>query len=80
MQIDPHSGALIDQRAHVQAISEAMHHGDMNMDGVTDTADLGMLMGRFGWSAEGATPVVDQRKPKQPTPGVGSKLSGAVED
>jgi Tol biopolymer transport system component len=80
MQFDPHSGALIDQRAHVQAISEAMHHGDMNMDGVTDTADLGMLMGRFGWSAEGATSVVDQRKPKTAAPGVGAKLSGAVED
>jgi len=27
----------------------AMNHGDINLDGVTDTADLGILIGNFGW-------------------------------
>ena len=30
-------------------LEEAMHHGDVNMDGSTDTADLGILLGNFGW-------------------------------
>ncbi len=30
-------------------LEEAMHHGDVNMDGATDTADLGILLGNFGW-------------------------------
>ncbi|MCB9839063.1 MAG: hypothetical protein H6813_06965 [Phycisphaeraceae bacterium] len=29
----------------------AMTHGDINMDGVTNTADLGILLGAFGWSS-----------------------------
>lgn len=31
------------------AMLEAMSHGDINMDGRTDTADLGVLIGNFGW-------------------------------
>jgi hypothetical protein len=34
-----------------QRLLDAMDHGDMNMDGVTDTADIGLLLGWFGWSA-----------------------------
>lgn len=30
---------------------DAMQHGDINMDGVTDQADLGILIGQFGWTA-----------------------------
>lgn len=32
-------------------IDEAMQHADLNMDGRTDTADLGILLGSFGWVA-----------------------------
>jgi hypothetical protein len=28
----------------------ALDHGDLNMDGKTDTADLGVLLGNFGWN------------------------------
>jgi len=28
----------------------AMDHGDLNMDGYTNTADLGILLGNFGWT------------------------------
>jgi hypothetical protein len=33
------------------AMLEAMSHGDINMDGRTDTADLGVLIGNFGWQS-----------------------------
>jgi len=33
------------------AIENAMLHGDLNMDGKTDTADLGILIGNFGWTS-----------------------------
>ena len=33
-------------------IQNAMDKGDINMDGVTDTADLGILLGNFGWIAQ----------------------------
>lgn len=33
-----------------QAIINAMIHGDINMDSVTDTADLGILLGNWGWT------------------------------
>ncbi len=32
-------------------LQEAMYHGDINLDGITDTADLGILVGFFGWAA-----------------------------
>jgi hypothetical protein len=32
-------------------MQEALNHGDLNMDGVTNTADLGILIGNFGWIA-----------------------------
>lgn len=35
----------------VAAMLEALSRGDTNQDGVTDTADLGMLIGNFGWVA-----------------------------
>jgi|GEM_PF-1061458 len=31
------------------AMQEALSNGDLNMDGVTNTADLGLLIGNFGW-------------------------------
>jgi len=31
-------------------LEQAMSHGDINMDGATDTADLGLLIGAFGWT------------------------------
>ena len=34
----------------IQQMEEAMSHGDLNMDGKTDTADLGVLLGNFGWA------------------------------
>jgi len=34
------------------SIEDAMGHGDINMDGATDTADLGILIGNFGWTAQ----------------------------
>jgi hypothetical protein len=30
-------------------MQEALDNGDLNMDGVTNTADLGLLLGNFGW-------------------------------
>jgi hypothetical protein len=33
------------------AMEQALDHGDINMDGLTDTADLGLLLNWFGWSA-----------------------------
>jgi len=33
------------------AMEDALNHGDLNMDGKTDTADLGILIGNFGWIA-----------------------------
>ncbi len=33
----------------VARLHEAMAHGDINVDGRTDTADLGVLIGNFGW-------------------------------
>ncbi|MCB9839062.1 MAG: hypothetical protein H6813_06960 [Phycisphaeraceae bacterium] len=32
-------------------ILNAMNHGDINLDGITNTADLGILLGNFGWTA-----------------------------
>jgi len=32
-------------------MQEALQHGDLNMDGSTDTADLGILIGNFGWDS-----------------------------
>ena len=34
------------------AMLEALNHGDLNMDGTTNTADLGLLIGAFGWTAQ----------------------------
>ena len=31
-------------------MQEALNFGDLNMDGVTNTADLGILIGNFGWT------------------------------
>ena len=42
----PHSGAEDPSEAQ---LADAMSHGDINMDGKTDTADLGILLGNFGW-------------------------------
>jgi len=28
---------------------DALDHGDLNMDGVTNTSDLAILIGNFGW-------------------------------
>jgi len=33
-------------------MQNALDHGDLNMDGVTDTADLGVLLGNFGWNGQ----------------------------
>ena len=33
----------------VAAMQNALNNGDLNMDGVTNTADLGILIGSFGW-------------------------------
>ncbi len=33
------------------AMQQALDHGDLNMDGLTNTADLGILLGSFGWTA-----------------------------
>ena len=35
----------------VAAMQNALNNGDLNMDGVTNTADLGILIGAFGWIA-----------------------------
>lgn len=37
--------------AAIQLMQESMLHGDINVDGKTDTADLGVLIGNFGWSS-----------------------------
>ena len=42
----PHSGAEEPSKAQLE---DTMSHGDINMDGKTDTADLGVLLGNFGW-------------------------------
>ena len=47
---------MLDLDAHeeppnVLVIQDAMYHGDINLDGITDTADLGILVGFFGWAA-----------------------------
>ncbi len=31
---------------------QALLHGDINMDGITNTADLGIMLGSFGWRAD----------------------------
>jgi hypothetical protein len=33
-----------------ELILNAMNHGDINLDGRTDTADLGIMLGNFGWT------------------------------
>ncbi len=38
--------------AQIEQLENAMSHGDINMDGKTDTADLGVLLGNFGWIGE----------------------------
>ena len=45
----PHDGGSTDPLE--TQIEEAMSNGDINMNGVTDTADLGILLGNFGWTA-----------------------------
>ena len=51
---DPHSGANNGSGAgsggEVELMQEALDKGDLNMDGRTDTADLGVLLGNFGWN------------------------------
>jgi hypothetical protein len=42
---DAGSGASGD----VAALELALDHGDLNRDGVTNTADLGIMLGSFGW-------------------------------
>ena len=49
----PHDGSGMDDTGDAGAIAqmeEAMSYGDLNMDGKTDTADLGVLLGNFGWA------------------------------
>jgi len=38
--------------AAAQLMLESMQHGDINLDGKTDTADLGVIIGNFGWTAD----------------------------
>jgi hypothetical protein len=38
--------------ASIVLLQNAMDHGDLNMDGATDTADLGILLGNFGWTGQ----------------------------
>ncbi|MCB9848877.1 MAG: hypothetical protein H6814_10735, partial [Phycisphaeraceae bacterium] len=45
----PHTGGGQTMDGDAAAIQGAMDHGDINMDGKTDTADLGILIGNFGW-------------------------------
>ena len=89
MTLNPATGALAlaeKPEAVDPAMVRSMEHGDMNMDGRTDTADLGILVGRFGWKAsDGVTPAtgsVDRPNKTGPRPGSGlsDKLSGALED
>jgi hypothetical protein len=37
--------------AQAAQLEAAMNHGDINMDGSTDTADLGIMLGNFGWAS-----------------------------
>jgi len=82
MPVGPPHGAVADGGVSgptIGEISRAMRFGDMNMDGRTDTADLGMLMGHFGWSVEGgakgAGPGVD-RPLSKPSVDFGSRAIG----
>ncbi len=34
----------------IEFMQYSLEHGDLNMDGKTDTADLGVLLGNFGWN------------------------------
>ncbi len=45
---DPGDGQSGDEMA---AMEQALTHGDINMDGVTNTSDLGLLLNHYGWSA-----------------------------
>ncbi|MCB9848998.1 MAG: FG-GAP repeat protein [Phycisphaeraceae bacterium] len=38
------------------AIQTALDHGDINRDGITDTADLGILITNFGWTETTPSP------------------------
>ncbi len=44
----PHSGN--NEEPTEEDLQDAMSHGDLNMDGFTNTADLGILLGNFGWT------------------------------
>jgi hypothetical protein len=50
----PHSGGTPPDgggaSGDVAVMQNALSHGDLNMDGVTNTADLGVLLGNFGWN------------------------------
>ncbi|MCB9838311.1 MAG: hypothetical protein H6813_03150 [Phycisphaeraceae bacterium] len=49
----PHSGNTNDgagASGDAVLMQNALDHGDLNMDGVTNTADLGILIGNFGWN------------------------------
>ncbi|MCB9838313.1 MAG: hypothetical protein H6813_03160 [Phycisphaeraceae bacterium] len=49
----PHSGSSNDgagASGDAVLMQNALDHGDLNMDGVTNTADLGILIGNFGWN------------------------------
>jgi len=51
----PHAGSddpgnSGDSGASDDAMLDALTHGDLNMDGVTDSADLGILIGSYGWT------------------------------
>ena len=45
----PHSGNN-DEEPTEEDLMNAMSHGDLNMDGFTNAADLGILLGNFGWT------------------------------
>ncbi|MCB9838310.1 MAG: hypothetical protein H6813_03145 [Phycisphaeraceae bacterium] len=50
---NPHSGGIPADSGNagdVTVMQNALDHGDLNMDGVTNTADLGILIGNFGWN------------------------------
>ncbi|MCB9848215.1 MAG: PD40 domain-containing protein [Phycisphaeraceae bacterium] len=84
MPFDPHGGVPLNEplvSAEQVALEQAMHHGDMNQDGRTDTADLGLLMGRFGWTAESvAAPATGQQKAKKTPSDSGKALGGVIGD
>ncbi len=46
---EPPSGGGPGAKDH-SAVMLALEHGDMNMDGVTNTADLGILLAWWGWT------------------------------